>query len=200
MKKESRLLYSESPTVFQKSLACTIGLNAAIFMQQLNFWLTIAEQGRAAEQHFEDRWWVRNTFREWVEKHFPYWSIETIKRIVSYLENDLRVVLSRPDPTQNVNGKWYTIDYDALERLDVLPADIGRRMAAAEPQEEAVDEPEPEPALESLQQPHHVRAHTQYRGIACGSAGCQPVSECAGTPGQNDTGPQVRTTRPPRSE
>ncbi len=211
MRKESRLLYSESPTVFQKSLACAIGLNSAIFLQQLNFWLTIAEQEQAADQWFEGRWWVRNTYAAWVEKHFPFWSIATIRRIVTYLEEDLHVILSRPDSSQNSNGKWYTIDYDALEHLDVLPADIGRRLAIAETAREAgavlpeepVDEPDPEPAVERLQAApaaRHVRAHTQYRGIVCGSSGCHPIPECAATPAQNEQGPLRRMSKGGESE
>jgi hypothetical protein len=214
MKKESRLLLIESPTVFQKTLACTIGLNAAIFLQQLNFWLTIAKQEKDVDKFFEGRWWVRNTYCEWEEKNFPFWSIGTIKRIIAYLENDLHVVLSRPDSAQNTNGKWYTIDFEALDGLDVLPANIGQLIAraggpdakdfdqvapAVEPVPAAVAEPQP---MIANSQPAtvHVRAHSQYRGIACGSAGCQPIPECAGGSTQNESGGLPRMSRPPESE
>jgi hypothetical protein len=174
MKKQSRLLIAESPTVFQKTLAVTVGLNAAIFLQQLEFWLSIAEQEHAAEQYWEGRWWVRNTYRAWAARHFPFWSVGTLKRIAAYLENELRVVLSRPDPDRN-DGKWYTIDYDALDRLDVLPPDIGFRMVEAEARSapvpdatEPILEPDPEPEERPLApagSARHVRGHTQYRAV-----------------------------------
>jgi hypothetical protein len=211
MRKESRLLYSESPTVFQKSLACTIGLNSAIFLQQLNFWLTIAEQEQAADQWFEGRWWVRNTYGDWVARHFPFWSIPTVKRIVTYLVDELHVVLSRPDPTRNA-GKWYTIDFDVLDKLDVLPADIGRRLAIAEAAqdagadipEEPVDEPDPEPEEARILLPdravvedsnrhkiaQHVRGHSQYH----------PVRSAQNRSTQNESTGRIKMSRPVESK
>jgi len=130
MIKQSHLLIDETPTTFQKTLAKTIGLNAAIFLQQLQFWTKMAEQRQDPQNYFEGRWWMQASYAEWARNYFPFWSVDTIQRIVFYLEHQLQVIIGRADSNPN-KGKWYAIDYDALERLDVLPASANSESAVA---------------------------------------------------------------------
>lgn len=69
------LLYNFRPLIINPELAIRIGLNEAIVLQQIKYWLTETESG-----HKQDgREWVYNTYEEW-QKQFPFWSVDTIKR------------------------------------------------------------------------------------------------------------------------
>lgn len=73
--KNIRILDSR-PLVLSAELATEIGLNEAIFLQQLNFWLKRTKNGKK---------YVYKTYEEW-KKELPFWSISTIKRTVAKLK------------------------------------------------------------------------------------------------------------------
>ncbi|MDN6162330.1 MAG: DNA replication protein DnaD, partial [Atopostipes sp.] len=73
------LLINEYPLLVLPNLAKEIGLNEAIFIQQLHYWLN----GKSAKVK-DGKKWVYNTYEDWQEQ-FPFWSVPTIKRIVSKL-------------------------------------------------------------------------------------------------------------------
>ncbi len=75
----SRLLIPEPPLLVLPSLAITVGLNEAIFLQQLHYWLLQSGKDR------DGRRWIYNTYEEWHEQ-FPFWSIDTIKRVIRAVE------------------------------------------------------------------------------------------------------------------
>lgn len=106
-----RLLIDESPFQFQPSLAAAVGLNEAIFLQQLHYWMM------RATQHRDGRWWVYKTLDQWCAE-FPWWSAPTIRRIIAKVE-EMGLVQS----TDSYNAswadrtKWYTLDYERLEEL-----------------------------------------------------------------------------------
>lgn len=109
--KQSRLLIDEQPLQVIPSLACKMGLNRAMFLQQLHYWLQKSEHVKDGKR------WVFNTYEEWHEQ-FPFWSAEAIKKIVLQLEQ--RGVIETTDK-YNRRGtdrtKWYTIDYDTLNAM-----------------------------------------------------------------------------------
>ncbi len=108
----SRLLISEPPLLVLPSLAVLVGLNEAIFLQQLHYWL----HGKAAKQR-DGRAWIYNTYEEW-HQQLPFWSERTIRRIVGTLEKEGLVLSTTAYNAQRVDQtKWYSIDYAALERL-----------------------------------------------------------------------------------
>ena len=77
----SKLLIDESPLLVQPSLAVAVGLNEAMFLQQLHYWLN----PRLNKNHFEGRLWVHNTYEQW-QKQFPFWGEKTIRRAILSLE------------------------------------------------------------------------------------------------------------------
>lgn len=122
----SKLLINEPPLQVLPTLAARIGLNEAIFLQQLHYWITNPKWG----QEVDGRRWVRNTVAEWQVENFPFWSINTIRRVVASLEQS-GLVLTRDD-LNSLNydkTKWYSIDYQALE----LAASPVEETPAAEP-------------------------------------------------------------------
>lgn len=60
--KLSSLLIDEHPLVVLPSLAKEIGLNEAIMMQQIHFWIN-------KRKHFKDgKYWVYNTYDGWADQ------------------------------------------------------------------------------------------------------------------------------------
>jgi hypothetical protein len=107
----SKLLIAEPPLLVLPSLATLVGLNEAIFLQQLHYWLLQSGKDR------DGRKWVYNTYEEWHEQ-LPFWSVRTIRRIVGGLEEQGLVLSTTAYNAQKVDQtKWYSLDYRALDRL-----------------------------------------------------------------------------------
>ena len=107
----SSLLIQESPLTVQPNLAVLIGLNEAIFLQQLQYWIS-REAGICDEY---GRRWIYNTVKQW-NVQFPFWSESTIKRTIKSLE-DQEVMLSTVIGNSYNKTKAYTINYDLIEEL-----------------------------------------------------------------------------------
>jgi uncharacterized phage protein (TIGR02220 family) len=112
----SRLLINESPVMIIPSLAAKIGLNEAVVLQQIHYWLGISKYT------IKGRIWVYNTYEEW-QKQLPFWSVSTIKRSIRSLEM-LGLLLSENWNQMKMDKtKWYSIDYEKLQEFeDTLPA------------------------------------------------------------------------------
>jgi hypothetical protein len=107
----SRLLIDEPPLQVLPTLAELVGLNEAIFLQQLHYWLL------RSEHHRDGRFWVYNTYEEW-HQQLKFWSLATIRRIVGNLEQKNLVISTTQYNRQKVDRtKWYTLDYQAIDRL-----------------------------------------------------------------------------------
>ena len=112
----SKLLINEHPLQVLPSLAVKIGLNEAIFLQQLHYWLEKSKIEKDGKK------WVYNSFKDWQEQ-FPFWSISTLKRIVSNLENWRLIEKFFSVDKNKKKVKHYTIDYEILsvfEKFDEL--------------------------------------------------------------------------------
>ena len=78
---DMKLLIDEAPLLILPSLAKEVGLNAAVFLQQLHFRSNISKNIRDGHK------WVYNTYSDWQEE-FSFWSLNTIKRITYDLEQN----------------------------------------------------------------------------------------------------------------
>ncbi|MDM8361530.1 conserved phage C-terminal domain-containing protein [Bacillus thuringiensis] len=118
----SNLLIHEEPLLVLPGLASRIGLNEAIFLQQIHYWLN-------RSKHFYDkRNWVYNSVAEWV-KQFPFWSENTIRRIVKNLEDEQLLVIGNYNRAKFDKTKWYSINYEKLRLLESTNdvPNLGRR-------------------------------------------------------------------------
>lgn len=112
----STLLIKEHPLVVAPTLAAMLGIDEAIILQQVQYWLNINEEGQKDDHFIDGRWWCWNTAKKW-QKQFPWMSIATINRAISKLEK-LGMLISAQHFASKLNRtKWYTIDYKALEEL-----------------------------------------------------------------------------------
>lgn len=111
----SKLLFDEYPLVILPTLATIIGLNEAIVLQQINYWLN-NKCIQTPDHFFEGRYWIYNSYPEW-KKQLPFFSERTIQRIILNLEK-MGLILSgnfSKDPMKR--SKWYTINFAALNAL-----------------------------------------------------------------------------------
>ncbi|WP_019553330.1 hypothetical protein [Propionispira raffinosivorans] len=107
----SKLLINEFPLMCLPSLAVKIGLNEALFIQQLHYWVD------RSKNIIDGRQWVYNTMADW-SKQFPFWSQKTLSRTISNLEKQKLVISGNYNQKGYDRTKWYTIDYVALERVE----------------------------------------------------------------------------------
>ena len=110
----SKLLINEVPLMCLPSLAVKIGLNEALFIQQLHYWVD------RSKNIIDGRQWVYNTMADW-SRQFPFWSQKTLSRTISNLEKQKLVISGNYNQKGYDRTKWYTIDYLALERLEKEP-------------------------------------------------------------------------------
>ena len=101
--------------ILRKKLAKAIGLNEAIVLNQLHYWI---EKNKRAGNNFHDgRYWVYNSYEDWQENDFEYWSVDTIKRTFTKLEKMGLVISGNYNKMPMDRTKWYTIDYEKMEDL-----------------------------------------------------------------------------------
>lgn len=113
----SPLLINEHPLMVLPSLATEIGLNQAIVLQQVHYWLDLNRKAKK-DSHFRDgNWWTYNTFEAWQESNFPFWSVRTLKRVFKTLEDKGLLIARKFNRDDWNHTKWYTIDYEALNTL-----------------------------------------------------------------------------------
>jgi hypothetical protein len=104
------LIINDKPLLIPPTLATLIGLKESIILQQLHYWLQRSKNIR------EDRKWVYFTYDQLVEQ-FPFFSKSTIRRAISYLENNSLLCSKQFNKMKIDRTKWYSINYEALEEL-----------------------------------------------------------------------------------
>lgn len=113
----SKLLVNEYPLIVLPGLAKKIGLNEAIVLQQVHFWLENPNTGVIVDGHK----WVHNTYEEW-QTNFPFWSVETVKRTIRSLEEANLLISSQTAPNPFDKTKSYRINYDLLDQVNLTPS------------------------------------------------------------------------------
>lgn len=104
------LLINEPPLQVLPSLAVKIGLNEAIVLQQLHYWLI---RSRNVKEGYK---WVYNSYADW-NKQFPFWGKNTLIRAFKSLEKQGILISSNFNKANFDKTKWYRIDYQKLEGL-----------------------------------------------------------------------------------
>jgi len=114
---EHKLLINEPPLQVLPSLAKEVGLNQAIILQQLHYWLI-----RSANSQ-DGYLWVYNSYDGW-KAQFPFWSTDTIRRALRSLEEQGIVISGMFNHSSWDKTKWYRIDYSKLPSSSVQSAII----------------------------------------------------------------------------
>ncbi|SNS22343.1 hypothetical protein SAMN05446037_100696 [Anaerovirgula multivorans] len=111
----SKILLDSQPLVVIPELAAEIGLNEAIILQQINYWVL---KNKAKNSNLRDGYyWTYNSYVEW-EKNFPFWSNSTIVRAIKKLETKKLLITSdKYNLVASDRTKWYRIDYKVLDDI-----------------------------------------------------------------------------------
>lgn len=108
--KLSNQLIDDYPILVLPKLAEKIGLNEAIILQQIHYWL------KESKHFYDNKIWVYNSYPNWV-KQFPFWSERTIRRTFGSLEKKNLVYVGNYNKAGFDRTKWYSINYSNLEKL-----------------------------------------------------------------------------------
>ena len=103
-------LFNENPVVIDRELATVIGLNEAIILQQMQYWI------KKSEHKFDGKVWVYNSVSQW-KKQFPFWSESTIDRTIRSLDKLGLLFIGNYNRDRRDRTKWYSINYSQLDSI-----------------------------------------------------------------------------------
>lgn len=104
------LLIEEPPLQVLPSLAKSIGLNEAIVLQQIHYWL------RKSNNVKDGHKWIYNSMPNW-QKQFNFWSLPTVKRVFRSLEKQGLIITANYNKAGFDKTKWYRINYEKLQHV-----------------------------------------------------------------------------------
>lgn len=115
IKTTSQLLFKDEPLVINRQAAKVLGLNEAIVVQQVHYWLDIC---RKSKINFHDgRTWTYNTYEAWQKDNFDFWNTRTVNRIFKNLFDKGILLKGNYNKHKYDRKLWVTIDYDKLDQL-----------------------------------------------------------------------------------
>lgn len=118
----SKLLFDEAPIVVDRVMAKAIGLNEALVVQQLHYWLM---HNKKKKQNFHDgRYWTYNSIKIWHEEEFNFLSYDTVKRTFAKLEKKGILITGNYNKDKRDRTKWYSIDHEKLAEIAYPPETI----------------------------------------------------------------------------
>ena len=106
----SNYLMDEYPLLVLPKLAVKIGLNEAIILQQIHYWL------QKSEQNINGHKWVYNTVDQW-SAQFPFWSSDTVRRGLANLKSKGILIGETLSPDKRDRTMYYRIDYEVFDRI-----------------------------------------------------------------------------------
>lgn len=109
----SLLFNKEDILLVNRRLAALIGLNEAIVLQQIHYWLK-KKSGGIEHQGLR---WVFNTLDRWHEQ-FPFWSADTVKRALAALKAKGLIRVEKLAEVGRDRTNYYTIDYKQVALLE----------------------------------------------------------------------------------
>lgn len=143
----SKLLIQEPPLQVLPSLAKAIGLNEAIILQQIQYWMNSKNAGKM----HDGQKWIYNSVANWQKDNFPFWSVQTIKRALTSLKKQELVLTANLNKASYDRTLWYTINYDQLKLVDQsISTECTNPLGQNGPMDEAkMDQPIPETTQET---------------------------------------------------
>ncbi|MDB8805043.1 hypothetical protein [Romboutsia sp. 1001216sp1] len=106
------VLFDEFPILVDRVLAEKIGLNEAIVIQQLHYW--IMQNKRQKKNFYDGIYWTFNSFNKWQSDTFYFWSVRTLTRIFKKLEDEGILLVGNYNKKGYDRTKWYSINYKIL--------------------------------------------------------------------------------------
>jgi len=110
----NKLLINETPLVLLPTLVKLLGFGQATIVQQIHYAVQQPRSGIVLEDGEKYVW---NTYQEWAEQYFIFWTPGMVKRQFRALENKGILVSCQPHKQNWDRTKYYRVDYAALEVL-----------------------------------------------------------------------------------
>ena len=110
-----KLLYTQEPIVINPVAAEVLGVNEAIIVQQIHYWLNINEKAKI--NFYNGRYWTYNTYENWQKTNFRFLSVPTLKRIFKKLEDKKILIKDNFNKKKYDRTLWVTINYEKLDEL-----------------------------------------------------------------------------------
>lgn len=93
-------------------LAQVVGLNEAIVLQEVYYWCKVNKREKRATH--EGYYWVFNSYTDWRDNHFPWWSYDTVRAIFKKLEKQGLLIVGNFNKSKMDRTCWYRINFNAL--------------------------------------------------------------------------------------
>lgn len=113
-------LDGEDIIAVSRTLASAIGLNESIVLRQLHYWLANNKRNKKGDHYRDECWWAFNTYAQWRDENFEFWSIDTVRRAIKVLESMVLIRAGNYNRRSGDQTKWYTINYGAYEAFMLL--------------------------------------------------------------------------------
>ncbi len=110
------ILGDEYPILVDRKLARILGVNEAMVMQHIHYWL-IKNEGKNIN-YKEGRYWTYKSIKQWHDDEFDFWSESTLRRIFISLEEKGLLLVNNFNKKAFDKTKWYSIDYEKLYSLN----------------------------------------------------------------------------------
>ena len=136
----SPLLINEPPLQVLPSLAVVIGLNEAIVLQQIHYWM------QRSDTRIDGHVWVYNSVIQW-KQQFPFWSDDTIARALKSLRKSGVLVAEQLSKDPRDRSLFYRIDYRKVQAP--MQECITARCGNGRPQDAAIPNKKTETTTES---------------------------------------------------
>lgn len=95
---------------FKPEIAILYGVNEAIFLHSLSFWLA---KNRSNRINFHDgRYWSYDTYKAIAER-FPFWTVRQVERIISNCKEQGAILVGNYNEDKTDRTKWYTLAGEA---------------------------------------------------------------------------------------
>lgn len=109
-----KLLFDEAPLVVDAVLATKIGLDAALVLQKVHYWLEVNR--KKGSNCYDGCFWTYNSIKEW-NKEFPFYTERTLQRIFKKLKESGILKAGNFNKAKFDKTAWYTIDYEKLTEI-----------------------------------------------------------------------------------
>lgn len=93
-------------------LAQVVGLNEAIVLQEVYYWCKVNK--REKRPTHDGYYWVYNSYTDWTENHFPWWSYDTVRGIFKKLEKQGLLIAGNFNKSKMDRTRWYRINFPVL--------------------------------------------------------------------------------------
>jgi hypothetical protein len=110
MNKFSRYLIDEPALQVLPTAAKYLGVNEAIILQQMQYWLSINPHEKDGER------WIYNTYKSWAQQ-MPWMSDRYIQKLIIKLESDGFIITGNFNDKKYDRTKWYRINYEKIDQV-----------------------------------------------------------------------------------